>query len=383
MSAKLLFFGVFFGIHFLVNFYIYWRGVAALQYHVVLKRWFRGLMFLLFLSYPLGRWLDSAYYSPLSVVLHWIGSFWFAAMLYLVMMLLVIDVVRMVNCFAGFLPPKNSLKYLLLKRNLFFGVSMVAIVIVVAGHINAWYPLVNRHVIEIHKDKGRYSELNLVAVTDIHLGTIIGPRRAKMLVEKVNALDADIILLVGDVIDEDLKPVIDQNLGRSLAMLKAPLGVWTVPGNHEYIGGAKAGLGYLAKHGIHILRDSVALIDSSFYLVGRDDRDGSRFGGNKRLPIGELMQAVDASLPVIVMNHQPHDFDSAQNAGADIHLSGHTHYGQLWPFGYLTDQVFELGRGYLQKGDTHFFVSTGFGTWGPPVRIGNRPEILQIKLLFK
>ena len=383
MSAMFIFFLFFFGIHFCVNFYIYWHGIKALQNRPVLKRWFRGLMVLFFLAYPLGRWLDSVYYSSLSVFLHWIGSFWFAAILYLVLMLLVVDVVRLTNFLFRFLPPKNSDRYLRLKQQLFLGVSSVVVIIVLLGHINAWYPVINRQTVEIHKSGGKYSELNIAAVSDVHLGTIIGPRRSKVLVETVNALNADIILLVGDVIDEDLKPVIDQNLGQALAMLKAPLGVWAVPGNHEYIGGAEAGLAYLASNGIHILRDSVVLIDSSFYLVGRDDRDGHRFAGITRKQIAEIMQNTDASKPVIAMNHQPYEFDQAQQAGVDIHLSGHTHYGQLWPLGYLTDRLFELAKGHLQKGDTHFFVSTGFGTWGPPVRTGNRPEILNIKLLFR
>ena len=383
MVAKLIFFGFFFTVHFLVNFYIYRRGVAALHNRLVLKHWFRGVMLLLFLAYPLGRWLDSVYYSTLSVVLHWLGSFWFAAMLYLFMALFVIDLIRLLNFVGRFLPDKNSDRYVQLKQRAFVFVAISVVAIVLLGHINAWYPVINRQTIEIGKSAGHYSELKVVAVSDIHLGTIIGPRKTKKLVEAVNALDADIILLVGDVIDEDIKPVIEQNLGESLAMLKAPLGVWAVPGNHEYIGGVNAAITYLSDHGIHILRDSVAFVDSSFYLVGRDDRDGRRFAGVSRKEIGELVQGVDQAFPLIAMNHQPHEFDQAQQAGVDLHLSGHTHYGQLWPLGYLTDRLFEIGRGYLQKGNTHFFVSTGFGTWGPPVRTGSRPEILEIRLLFK
>lgn len=383
MMAKVIFFGFFITIHFLVNFYIYRRGVAALHSRAMLRRWFRVVMLILFMAYPLGRWLDSVYYSSLSVVLHWLGSFWFAAMLYFVLALLIIDVVRLFNLAFRFLPPKNSSQYNLLKQRLLLVVSLGVVLIVVMGHINAWYPVVNRQTVEIDKSAGRYSQLNVVAISDIHLGTIIGPRKTRKLVERVNALDADIILLVGDVIDEDLKPVIDQDLGKSLAQLSAPLGVWAVPGNHEYIGGVDAAIAYLSEHGIHILRDSVAFVDSAFYLVGRDDRDGRRFAGVERKEMGDLLQDVDSAFPVIALNHQPYEFDQARDAGVDLHLSGHTHYGQLWPLGYLTDRIFELSRGYLKKGNTHFFVSTGFGTWGPPVRTGSRPEILEIKLLFK
>lgn len=382
MKAKLIFFGVFFLIQLLVNLYIYMRGVAALHEMGSLKRAFQILMIVAVVAYPLGRWLDSVWYSPVSVTLHWFGSFWFAAMLYLVMMLVAIDLVRLANLGFQFLPASTSESYIRLKQMTFFAVSAILFLIIVLGHINAWYPKTVRKTIHIAKNADTYQQLKVVAVSDIHLGTIIGPRKTAKLVNSVNALQPDIILLAGDVIDEDIRPVISQNLGKSLQKLKAPLGVWAIPGNHEYIGGAEAASEYLTKHGINILTDKWVLIDNSFYVVGRDDRDGQRFAGKSRKPMNELMQGVDTSHPVIVLNHQPHEFDQAEAAGADIHISGHTHYGQLWPFGYITDAVFELARGHKQKGNTHFFVSTGFGTWGPPVRTGNRPEIIELTLTF-
>lgn len=383
MVAKLVFFGFFFTAHFLVNYYIYRRGMDALQGKEALRRPFKWLMWLLFLAYPLGRWLDSAYYSSLSVFLHWLGSFWFAAMLYLCAALLIVDLVRIVNYFTHFLPSKGSIYYLWLKWRLFVVIAFGVVTVVVAGHINAWYPMVSRHTVTIGKSAGNLTTLRVVAVSDIHLGTIIGPRKTKKLVEAVNALQPDVVLLVGDVIDEDLKPVIVQNLGKSLSLLEAPMGVWAVPGNHEYIGGVDDAMAYLHEHGIRVLRDGVAFVDSAFFLVGRDDRDGRRFAGVQRKSMAELVQGIDPAYPVIVMNHQPHEFAQVVQAGVDVHLSGHTHYGQLWPLGYLTDRLFELARGYRAIGNTHFFVSTGFGTWGPPVRTGNRPEILELNLRFE
>ena len=130
------------------------------------------------------------------------------------------------------------------------------------------------------------------------------------------------------------------------------------------------------------MRDTSLLIDQRFYLVGRDDRDKSRFTGKKRKELGELMQHVDLSRPVILMDHQPFNLEKARELGVDLQVSGHTHHGQLWPFNYITNAIYELSYGYKQIGQTHFYVSTGFGTWGPPVRLGNRPEIVQIKLIF-
>lgn len=82
------------------------------------------------------------------------------------------------------------------------------------------------------------------------------------------------------------------------------------------------------------------------------------------------------------MNHQPYNLDEAMNANVDLHLSGHTHHGQLWPFNYITKAMFELSWGYLKKGNTNFYVSSGYGTWGPSIRIGNRPEVVVFDVQF-
>lgn len=132
-----------------------------------------------------------------------------------------------------------------------------------------------------------------------------------------------------------------------------------------------------------MLRDSVANIAGSFYVAGREDRDKNRFSGKNRLEVAELLSNIDHSLPIILLDHQPFALDKAAEAGVDLQLSGHTHHGQLWPLNFITRAVYEISMGYKQKGNTHFYVSPGYGGWGPPVRTGNRPEIVMIKLKFR
>jgi uncharacterized protein len=131
-----------------------------------------------------------------------------------------------------------------------------------------------------------------------------------------------------------------------------------------------------------MLRDSSIKIDNAFYLIGREDKNITTFANKKRKSLGELVQQVDKSNPLILMNHQPTDLDETVKNDIDIQFSGHTHDGQLFPLNFITNLVYELGTGYLRKGQTNFYVSTGVGTWGPPVRIGNSPEIVNIKLKF-
>lgn len=379
----LIFFGIIFSIHFIVNYYIYHRGLQALEGAPGLKVFFRWMMLILLLAYPLGRFLERIWYSPISAIIHWMGAFWFAGMLYVVLLIFSADIIKLINAIFHFLPAKGSDGFIKLKLYTGFGIATATLLIVFIGFLNAWHPKIHQKTIHIQKPAGALKELKIVAASDIHLGTIIGPRKTRKLVETINHLNPDIILFAGDVVDEDVGPVIRQNLGESLRQLKAPMGKYAITGNHEYIGGADRSVKYLEEHGLSILRDSVICINNAFYLAGREDKDKVRFSGVPRQEISELLKDTDHQLPIILLDHQPFNLEAATSAAVDLQISGHTHHGQLWPFGYLTNKIFEVSRGYKQKGNTHFMVSTGFGTWGPPVRTGNRPEILEITLRFE
>ncbi|HSV98259.1 MAG TPA: metallophosphoesterase [Spirochaetota bacterium] len=255
-----------------------------------------------------------------------------------------------------------------------------ALLTVTAGYVNAAILRVRTLDITLSKTTIPHGGVRIALATDIHLGVIIGNSRLERLVNKINDIKPDVILLAGDIVDEDLAPVIEQNLGETLRGLRAKYGVYAVTGNHEYIGGVEDAVHYLEKHGIIVLRDNAVLIDGKFYVVGRDDRSKAGFTGEKRKPLNDIISGLDKRLPIILMDHQPFQLDEAVANGIDLQLSGHTHHGQMWPFNHITSAVYEISHGYVQKGDTHVYVSSGSGTWGPPVRVGTRPEIVQIRI---
>jgi predicted MPP superfamily phosphohydrolase len=253
---------------------------------------------------------------------------------------------------------------------------------ILAGYINARNPRVKELNLKIGKPGHGLKSLTISMASDIHLGTIIRKAKAKELVSMLNAPDPDLILLAGDVVDEDLAPVIKDNIGEALCELRARIGVYAITGNHEYIGGVGPAVDYLEKHCIKMLRDTAVFVNGQFYIVGRDDRDKGRFTGKPRKELEEVMQGIDRSYPVILMDHQPFNLPAVAALGVDLQLSGHTHHGQIWPFNYITKAIYELSWGYKKIKNTHFYVSSGFGTWGPPVRLGNRPEVVIIHLTF-
>lgn len=378
----LIFFSIVILIYSSVNYYIYRHGLMAFPDDQSLRGWYRWSFIFLAASYLVGRILERVWLSPISDFFTWTGSFWLALMTYFLLAVLAIDIVRLLNWLIPFLPEWLSAPSLRTRQIIALSVTTIVFVVVAAGFINFQLPRIKHLEISVPKKAGNLKSLNVVMASDIHMGTLIGPNRIRKMVRMINSQNPDIIFFAGDLVDEDLAPVIRHDLGKALTQLKSEYGVYAITGNHEYIGGAKAAIAYLEAHGIQILKDSILLIDSSFYIAGRLDRDSKRFAGTRRISIEKILEGVDRNLPVILMDHQPFNLQEAADAGVDLQLSGHTHHGQLWPFNYITNAIYELGYGYQKKGNSHFYVSCGFGGWGPPVRTNSRPEIVKITISF-
>jgi hypothetical protein len=378
--AFVIFFSIVLTIYFLVNLYIYKHllhfNLIGLQ-NVLFKIAFFTIVF----AYPLGRVLERALPSLLSDLLVKMGSIWLGAMLYFTLFFLLIDLFRLISWvfsspnILGFTVSK------LLSSRVTFGIIGFVAINIVAGYINALLPKVNRLSINTTKSISGYKTLRVAMASDIHLGTVISNGRLSRFVEMMNSQKPDIILLAGDIFDEDIGPVIKRDMGSLISKLKAPLGIYAVTGNHEYIGGVEPAVNYLTQHGVTVIRDSVISPQNLFNIVGREDRQSKIMGGYSRKSITELASQIDKSKFTFLLDHQPYNLNEAVENGIDFQLSGHTHHGQLWPFNFITQAIFEVSRGYKKIEQTHFFVSTGFGSWGPPIRIGNRPEIVVFEIV--
>ncbi|MFH0974801.1 MAG: metallophosphoesterase [Spirochaetota bacterium] len=379
----LIFISVALTIYGSINFYIFMRGWQAIPRDNIFRTLYVIVFLFLSLSYVAGRIVERSSMPDCSGVFIWSGSFWLGLMIYLFFSILLIDLARAFNHFIGFFPAAVTDNYEKSKLICAGIVTGVSIIIVIAGYVNACIPKLNKIEITIQKSVPDLKSLRIALATDIHLGTIISNSRLERLVDTINSLKPDLILLAGDIVDEDLAPVIKNNLGETLRKFESKYGVFAVTGNHEYIGGSGKAVKYLSEHNITMLRDRAVKIGDDFYIAGRDDRSSAQFNGHKRESLDKILEGIDRSLPVILMDHQPFALNEAIDAGVDLQLSGHTHHGQLWPFNYITSLIFELSMGYKLKGKTHFYVSSGFGTWGPPVRTTSRPEIADITVRFK
>lgn len=382
LTIFIFFLSVVFLMNAAINYYIIRRGLQVIPDGSNLRKILVISVIILASSFFAGRIIERFSINPVSEILIWAGSFWMAFMLYILIMLVFIDELRLLNHWFGIFPsfitnnPEKS------KTAAAWIVIVISSVLVFAGHLNTYFPAIRKYEIPINKSAGSLKELNIAVASDIHLGTIIGRKKMEMFAEKINSLKPDIILLPGDIIDEDIAPVLEDNMGSSLEMLKAKYGVYAVTGNHEYIGGAEKAVEFLEKHKIKIIRDTSVFIDNSFYVAGREDYSSANFGGKPRKILKDVIENVNFDFPVILMDHQPFNLDEARKTGVDLQLSGHTHHGQLWPLNLITALVYEKSWGFLKKGNTNYYISSGLGGWGPPVRTVNRPEIIHIKLKF-
>jgi len=363
----------------LINLYVVRRGWQALPSGSGMRGIFLILMLLLILAYPLGRFLERALDYRISEMLIKVGSYYLGVMVYAFFSVLIIDIVRLANSIFHFFPTTWRLPDSQTGLIIFGGAVCLVFFVTFSGILNARYLRTRNLQLNIEKAAHSPDRLRIVMVSDIHLGTIIHNSRLQRIVERINGQKPDVILLVGDVFDEDVTSLMEQNIALVLKRLNSRYGVFAVPGNHEYYSGIDSAISYLKQSNITVLRDSVAKVANSFYLVGRDDRTLNQFGG-KRKSLAELLQGVDRTYPIILMDHQPFHLEEAEKYGVDLQLSGHTHHGQLFPFNLITNRVYELSWGYEQRGKTHYYVSCGVGTWGPPVRLGNVPEVVTIDL---
>lgn len=375
----LVFFLIVLTIYFLANLYLYFKGYNSFPVLKEKKLLYTIIFFSLAGAFILAKIIESRHSSIITDVMNVAGGFWLAFMLYGIMFFLVSDLISVVLRIAGVLNPDNIIVY---RKWAFIVTVTLSAGLILGGFINALIPAVKEYDITINKSAGEVKSFRIAAVSDIHLGSIIRKRSMKKLSGILAGLQPDLVILLGDIVDGEIGPVMRGDLLQYLESPKGDYGMLGITGNHEFIGGAARTIPYIESKGIRLLKDEMLVLKGGIQLIGRKDRDSDRFYGGKRLSVAELMERADTSKPVILLDHQPFGYDENAKLGVDLELSGHTHNGQMWPLNHITRMIYELSYGYLRKGNTHFIVSSGYGLWGPRVRSASRSEILLVNIKF-
>ena len=303
------------------------------------------------------------------------GTFWLGMVLYLFAFFLLTDLLWLVvRIFRRFSP---EIKRRYRKIQVISG-YIIVLCLGVYGFYQFRHPQIVEQKIEIAKTAGDYKHLKIVGVSDLHLGVAIDRNRMEQFVQLINDQHPDMILIAGDLIDNNALPLEKERVWETIDKLQAPLGTYFCLGNHEYLSGIDESMAFLHKTNMHLLIDSSVVINN-IQLIGRDDKQGN----HDRKSLKELVKGLNPALPLILLDHEPYRLSEAEENGIDLQLSGHTHHGQIFPGNLLTDLIYELAYGYKQKENTHYYVSSGLGLWGPPLRIGTQSEIVVFNIEFK
>ncbi|HQF41846.1 MAG TPA: metallophosphoesterase [Ignavibacteriaceae bacterium] len=377
-----LFFIIFFTVYTTLNYYIFIRGWQVLAAYSYLKIPYAVLFVLIAYGYVLAKLLYTVLPPLLYDIILSVGAFWFAFFVYFILVLLLIDTLRLLNGWFSFFPDLITNNYEAAKKITAVFIILLVSMIVFFGNLNKRDIKIKELELSIPKGNSKISELNIVMASDIHLSPIDGEKLLTRIVDKINSLNPDIVLLAGDIVDDRAEILNQRGIGKSFNKLKPKYGIYSINGNHEFINGVKSSDTYAEQFGIKLLLDSSELIDSSFYVIGREDVAMPQFTNKQRKSLNEIVSNLDNNLPKILLDHTPVKLEQAEQNGIDLQLSGHTHHGQIWPANIITNMIYELSWGYLKKEETHYYVSSGAGTWGPPVRTGSSSEIVNIKITF-
>ncbi|MDR2086808.1 MAG: metallophosphoesterase [Dysgonamonadaceae bacterium] len=218
----------------------------------------------------------------------------------------------------------------------------------------------------------------LLVVSDLHLGYLIDKTVLQKYVTVMNAQQADLIVIAGDLVDYYLEPLEKQQMDSELKKLSAPLGIYFVPGNHEYKINAEACFEWIRNAGIQVLRDSVVTIGNRFQLIGRDDRKNK----DHRMEWESLLAKTDAAMPRILVSHQPGDIEDGVASNIPLIICGHTHQGQIFPVNLLGYLLYSNLYGLKKEGNSASYTTSGLGLSGFPFRIGSKSEMVIFTVEF-
>lgn len=277
--------------------------------------------------------------------------------------------------------------------------AVLTLAVSLYGMVNAGIVRVTPYEISVEKDGGPLSEVQVVLAADLHLGYSVGTAAMEQMVEKINAQSPDVVVLAGDIFDNDYEAMDDpEELISILQGIQSKYGVFACYGNHDVAEPILVGFTFdskekpvsdprmdefLKRAGIRLLQDESVLVADSFYLYGRPDYGKPGRGIEVRKTPSELTAGLDPEKPLLVIDHEPKELDALAAAGVDVDLAGHTHAGQVFPGNLVISLFAENAYGYQLRGEMHSIVTSGVGLFGPNMRVGTIAEICPVTVRFQ
>ena len=367
-----------------IHYYLWSRLIRAPELGAIWQRRGAFLFLGLALLVPLGMSASRFLPKQLASIAAWTAYGWMGVSVLLLFLLLGSELVRVVihgyNAVSS--APADPERRLAISRGIAGIVALAALGAAATGTVSALGQVAWRNVkVPLRRLSPSMSGFRIAQLSDLHIGPTLGKDWLRDVVNHTNAANPDMIVITGDLVDGSVEQLRDQTA--PLADLKAKHGVFFVTGNHEYYSGADEWIAELTRLGIRVLRNEHVAIGGAdgFDLAGVDDWSSKRFGGDHGPDLARALAGRDESRELVLLAHQPKQIHEAAAKGVGLQLSGHTHGGQIFPWGLFVrlDQPFIAGLDRLQ--DTMIYVSRGTGFWGPPMRVGAPSEISLLELV--
>ncbi len=365
----LIFFSIVMGIWLVFHLYVGWRlwplpvFVSAKGHRALLL----GLA-LLYVSYPLGRMLYHHGWPRLGTTLEYCGGIWMGTLVLLLTAFAVVDLVTLFG--LVFKPWVVPLRYGAV------GVTLaLALIAWIGGYVR---PRTVELEVELPNLPASADGLVVAHLTDLHLGALIGERRLRSVIDQIASMRPDLVVVTGDLVDGDAGTV--ENMVPVLETLIAPLGVYSILGNHEIYAGADRCRSLMRDSGFVVLDNAAAEEVPGLWVAGVPDSGRGPGTDGLDSALEASLSGVGEGAAVIFLQHAPGNENTTAAAGAGLMLNGHTHGGQIWPFHYLVLRAYPHLAGVRKIGGMTQVVSRGAGRWGAPMRLFAPSEIYRITL---
>lgn len=379
-----LFLGVFSSIVAVVHYYLWQRLIRSPELGPLWHRVGSVALVLLALLVPIGMIATRSLPRHIGGIVASVVYTWVGLAVLLFFLLLGSELVRLgAHGVTALLDrPLDGERRTFLSRAIAGAAGALAVGLGLVGTASALGEVAVRRVpVRLRRLPAALTGFRVVQLTDLHIGPTIGREWLERVVARVNALDPDLVAITGDLVDGSVDELREHTA--PLADLRAKHGVFFVTGNHEYYSGAEAWIEELTRLGVRVLRNervSIGEGEHGFDLAGVDDWSAAGFGPGHGPDLARALAGRDPSRELLLLAHQPKQIVEAAAMGVGLQLSGHTHGGQIFPWGYLVrlDQPYVAGLN--RHGESQIYVSRGTGYWGPPMRVGAPSEITLLEL---
>ena len=331
---------------------------------------------LLALSFPLLHFFLRKHQIATVFWLNCVSSFWVGLVLYLFLLTAGVDLLRILHWLVS---PYLRIDVPWTATAMGLGVLSAALLISLYGLVDASRIRVREIEIPIAQLPSALAGFRIVQISDVHLGSIVRAKELRRIAEKSNALQPDLVVITGDLLDEQAFQF--DGITNVLRTIRAAQGVYAVTGNHEFFAGVDRSVAMMKSAGITVLRNRWVGLANGLQIVGRDDPVAARMGAARTPSPDDILQGIDREKPILYLYHTPEmELPELEMRGIDLQLSGHTHAGQVWPGNWITRWIYGTWYGLYRSKSAAIYVSSGAGTWGPPIRVAAPPEIVFFRL---